>query len=33
MDDFPLWMKLPIWILVGGTVVYAILSLVLSAIN
>jgi hypothetical protein len=33
MDDFPLWMKLPIWILVGETVVYAILSLVLSAIN
>jgi hypothetical protein len=30
MDDFPLWMKLLVWIVVGGTVVYTIIAMVTS---
>jgi hypothetical protein len=33
MDDLPLWMKLPIWIIVGGTVVYAVVAMVYSAMG
>lgn len=24
MEDFPIWMKLAIWLIIGGTVAYAI---------
>jgi hypothetical protein len=31
MDDMPMWMKLLIWIVVGGTVLYTITSVIISA--
>jgi hypothetical protein len=33
MDDLPIWMKLPIWIVVGATALYTIISLVNSAMG
>jgi hypothetical protein len=33
MDDFPLWAKVPIWIIVGGSAIYAIVAIVVNAIN
>jgi hypothetical protein len=33
MDDLPLWMKLAIWIVVGGTVLYTVISIVQSAMG
>jgi hypothetical protein len=33
MDDMPMWMKLLIWIVVGGTVLYTITSVIISAMG
>jgi type VI protein secretion system component VasF len=33
MDDLPLWMKLPIWLVVGGTVAYAIVAMIYSVVS
>jgi len=30
MDDFPTWLKIVIWLLVGGTLTYAVVMSVLS---
>jgi len=31
MEDFPIWMKLLIWLIIGGTVVYAAGMMIYSA--
>ena len=33
MDDMTMWMKLLIWIVVGGTVLYAVTSVIISAMG
>ena len=33
MDDMPMWMKLLIWIVVGGTVLYTVTSVIISAMG
>ena len=33
MDDMPIWMKLLIWIVVAGTVLYTIISVIISAMG
>jgi hypothetical protein len=31
MEDFPIWLKLLIWLTIGGTAVYAVGALVYSS--
>jgi hypothetical protein len=31
MEDFPIWLKLLIWLLIGGTVVYAVAAGIYSS--
>jgi len=31
MEDFPIWMKLLIWLVIGGTMVYAAGMMIYSA--
>jgi hypothetical protein len=33
MDDFPIWLKLVVWLIVGGTVVYTVVAMVSAALN
>jgi hypothetical protein len=33
MDDFPLWLKLVVWLIVGGTVVYTVVSAVSAGLS
>ena len=33
MEDFPMWLKLLIWLGVGGTIVYAIGGIVYSIVT
>jgi hypothetical protein len=33
MDDMPMWMKLSVWIVVGGTVLWTIVSLIRSSMG
>jgi len=33
MDDMPMWMKLLIWIVVGGTALWTIASLIRSSMG
>jgi hypothetical protein len=30
MEDFPLWLKLLVWLTIGGTVLYAIVAAIYS---
>jgi hypothetical protein len=31
MDDFPIWLRLLIWLVIGGTVAYAVGAIIYSA--
>jgi hypothetical protein len=31
MEDFPIWLKMVIWLVIGGTVAYAIGAVVFTA--
>jgi hypothetical protein len=31
MEDFPLWLKLIVWLIVGSTVLYAVVAMLRSA--
>jgi hypothetical protein len=31
MEDFPIWLKLVIWLVIGGTIVYAVGAMVYTA--
>ena len=31
MDDFPIWMKLLIWLIIGGTVAYGVGMMISTA--
>jgi len=33
MEDFPIWLKLVVWLIVGGTVVYVVGAIVYSSLN
>jgi len=33
MDDFPLWLKSIVWLMVGSVVVYTAVQIVLSVLN
>ena len=33
MEDFPIWMKALIWIVVGGTIIYTIAAALYSFFN
>jgi hypothetical protein len=33
MDELPIWMKLPIWIVVGATVLYAVTMVLRSLMS
>lgn len=33
MEDFPIWLKLLVWLVISGTVLYAIVAAILSALN
>lgn len=33
MEDFPLWLKLLVWLTIGGTVLYAIGAMIYAAIG
>ena len=33
MEDFPIWMKLLIWLIIGGTVAYAAGMMIYSAMT
>jgi hypothetical protein len=30
MEDFPIWLKLLVWLIIGGTVVYAVGAMIYS---
>lgn len=32
MEDFPLWLKLIVWLIVGSTVLYAVVAMLRSAL-
>lgn len=33
MEDFPLWMKLVIWLIIGGTMAYAVGMMIYTAMR
>jgi predicted membrane channel-forming protein YqfA (hemolysin III family) len=33
MEDFPIWLKLLVWAIVGGTVIYVVGAIIYSILN
>jgi hypothetical protein len=33
MEDFPFWLKLLVWLIIGGTVVYVVVAILNSSFN
>lgn len=33
MEDFPIWLKLLVWLIIGGTVVYVVVAILSSGLN
>jgi hypothetical protein len=33
MEDFPIWLKLMVWLIIGGTVVYAVGAMIYSGMG
>jgi hypothetical protein len=33
MEDFPIWLKVLVWLVIGGTMLYAATAAILSAVN